>query len=123
VQIQKFDDLLARGNLLEDTLFLSRVNVPTRKFDEGLIRGDGWALLNATGEVLMENFGMELEAELVLNPDDEPGYYELAILGDDGHALEITPEGHPGKKVVDHDKVTATRMTCSHKLVRLEQGK
>jgi hypothetical protein len=124
-KIQKFSELLSKGKALEGTIFMSNLNIPTRKFDRGFPRENGSMVMNGMGQTLIENFGVEFTGSLKLMSDDEEGYYEIGLIADDGVSLDMNkapgPEGL--QNIIDADQTTPSKFSCSNYLVRLERGK
>lgn len=107
-------------NGLDVDLFFRWVNVPTRSFDSGFFTVEGGEpLKRADGEILVENFSVYYESNLVLG-EAAPGRYEIAILSDDGAVLKIYGAGEAGTDYLnDNDGTHPTRMSCSNTAIDL----
>lgn len=121
----KVDDYLKFGKDSNLTLFFDRLNVPTRPWDRGFTNRDGEVFKNPlTKEALYEYFALEIKSQLKLGAKDMAGDYQLALLSDDGAALEVkdanSPDGY--RNFIDNDGVHPTRMGCSFTSVHLEKN-
>lgn len=124
-KIQNFSELLKKGKALEGAIYMSNLNIPTRKFDKGFPRENGLMVMNAMGQNLIENFGIEFTGSLELMKDDEPGYYEIGLIADDGVVLEMNkgPLPEEMKGIIEGDHLTSSKLFCSNFLVRMEKNK
>ncbi len=114
-------DYLANGHHVEATLFLSQINVPTRKFDMGFVTESGELLTSQNGDKLYEYFGLQMESVIALAPDDSPGEYQLGLLADDGAILEAD-FGQGYEVLVNDDGTHATKMACAPKTVTMDHN-
>ena len=121
-KIEHFKELLQKGTPVEGLIYMSKLNIPTRKFDKGFPREDGTMVTNSAGAVLIENFGIEFQGSFDLLPEDGPGYYEIGVISDDGPVLEVESEGQM-ISIISGDHVTPSKFFCADKLVRMEAGK
>lgn len=121
-KIQHFSELLEKGKLLDGVIYMSKLNVPTRKFEKGFPREDGTMVMNSMGQVLMENFGIEFSGSLSLLPEDGDGYYEIGVISDDGSVLDVEADGKM-VSIISGDHTTPSKFFCSNNLVRMEAGK
>ncbi len=116
--VSRFEDLLQKGVVLDKSVYLSQLFIPTRKFDEGFQSTDGALLMNSQNEALIENFGLDLSSELALSASDGPGYYEIALIADDGVGMDADQQN-----IIQADILTPSKMSCAKMLVRMEAGK
>ncbi len=107
------------GVKLDATLFLNDIFVKTRSFDLGFVTQSGQVLKNHKGEELYEYFGIQMDTELRLGPDDQVGQYQLAILSDDGALLDVKT-GSEFETIVNNDGTHSTRMGCATKPIRMD---
>ncbi len=121
-KIEHFSDLVTKGSPVDGLIYMSKLNIPTRKFDKGFPREDGSMVVNNMGKVLIENFGIEFTGQLELQAGDEPGYYEIGLLADDGVILDIQASNE-SVSIISGDHYTPTKFFCSQSLVRMEAGK
>ena len=104
---------------IESKLYLSKLDVPTRAFDRGFPRLDGSMIQTEEGDDLHEYFSIEFRTELNLGEADESGWYEFAILSDDGVRMNFD---NSEEDYIDHGNKTPTKMHCASHSVYLEQG-
>lgn len=105
-------------------LFSSQINVPTRSFDRGFIPmgPDAEPLTTEAGDLLVENFGIYYQSNLVLG-EAAAGRYEIATLSDDGSFLRISEALADGSDfVLDNDGIHPTRMKCSTQVIELDES-
>ncbi len=113
-------DYLEHGNPIQSTLYFDQILVPTRAFDLGFYTQTGDLVLNSEGEAIYEYFALRLETQLTLADNEEEGWYQMAVLSDDGTLLqEKLPDGSLDT-IIDSDGFTPTRMGCSVKSVYLD---
>lgn len=111
-------------NGIDVDVFNSWINVPTRSFDAGFFTAGNSsdALTRDDGEVLVENFSLYYQSNLILG-DAVAGRYELAMIADDGSVLKIQSAASDGSDyVINNDGVHATKMKCSTQVIDLNAG-
>jgi hypothetical protein len=108
----------------EKDIFLTDVNVPTRMFTEGFSTPNGDVLKKDSGEKLIEYFGLKMSTHLVLSDTDEEGFYELAVLADDGSNLIIkSGDGdNADETLIENDGDHPTRMGCATRTIHLRKN-
>jgi hypothetical protein len=116
-----FNDFYNRGTWMEAKLFLSDLNVPTRRFDLGFFSQDGQLLVDQTGDKLYENFALEMETRVQLQDSDAEGDYQFAVLSDDGAIVEID-RGNGWEVLINNDGLTPTRLRGSMNRVPMVRG-
>ncbi len=115
-------DFMANAHIAEANIYLDRLYIPTRPFDRGFYTQSGTLVTNTNGNTLYEYFGMHIESQLQLSPEEPAGYYQLAVLADDGALLKI-PDGNGGyKTIVNNDGTHATKMACATEPVYLDHN-
>ncbi len=117
-------DYFGGGNEFIQTttpIYLSQINVPTRKFDQGFLLSDGTYLVDQGGNKLIEYFALKMKSLLKLSPADEEGDYELATISDDGSRLLLNL-GYGDQEVIVNDGAHSTRMRCANDPVTLSQN-
>lgn len=105
-------------------LFSSQVNVPTRSFDLGFVPmgPEAEALTTEAGDLLVENFGIHYQSNLILG-EAAAGRYEVATLSDDGSYLRISEAlSDGGDFILDNDGTHPTRMKCSTQVIELDES-
>lgn len=109
------------GKKSETPIFMSEINVPTTKFDKGFELENGQFVLNDMGGKLFEYFALDLRGRIRLGEVEENGYYQFALLSDDGAIFDIEfEEGE--KELINNDQLTPTRMKCASKAVYFDKS-
>ncbi len=123
-RVTRVDDLISSGHDAGVRLVLNRLDVPTVAFTHGFVDSEtGTPLKRSTGEVLNEWFSIDLRSQLSLTNADEEGFYQLALLSDDGAVLEIDESsGIAPTKLIDNDGTHPTRMGCGVKAIYMKRG-
>ncbi|MCC6276818.1 MAG: fibronectin type III domain-containing protein [Oligoflexia bacterium] len=106
-------DYVTYGHPVDADLYFNELNTPTRPFDRGFVNQNGEVFLNANGTTLYEYFGIHLETNFELAPEDAPGDYQFAMLTDDGSVLEVSDSLAGYRVLVNNDGVHPTRLGCS----------
>lgn len=124
-KINNFGELLSKGKALDGVIYMSNLNIPTRKFDKGFPRENGTMVMNGMGQTLIENFGIEFTGSLNLMAGDEEGFYEVGLIADDGVSLDMNKGTTPEvlKNIISADHTTPSKFSCSNYLVRMEKNK
>lgn len=115
-------DYIDNGTPVQTTLYFDRLFVPTRAFDLGFYTQDGTLVLNHNNEPIYEYFGLRLESQLMLAQSEAPGWYQMAILSDDGAILQQKNPDGSLSVIVDNDGTHPTRMGCSVQPVYLDHN-
>lgn len=108
-------------------IFLSQVNVPTRKFDQGFMLSDGSFLSDTNNNKLIEWFALRMKSVLKLSDTDAEGLYEIATISDDGSRLFLgQPAGADGivppeVEIVNNDGAHSTRMKCASQPINMSR--
>jgi hypothetical protein len=110
---QKIQDVLSNGTPADRTLFLSDLNIPTRRFELGFTNQLGETLKTNGGQTVVEWFALKMSTVLHLRPDQEEGLYEFSVLSDDGAILKIRNDGGTYDTVINNDGNHPTRLGCS----------
>ena len=115
-------DIINNATIVPATIYLDRLFIPTRPFDRGFTTQAGNLIQTENGDTLYEYFAVRMESQLQLAANENPGYYQLATLADDGALLKI-PDGNGGYKiVVNNDGTHPTRMACATEPVYLDHN-
>lgn len=104
---------------IDAKLYLSRLDVPTRRFNLGFPKIDGSKIKNTEGQDLLEYFSIDFKTELLLGDQDEEGEYEFAVLSDDG--VEMTM-GENADIILSSPNIQSTKMVCSSTTVTLSKS-
>ncbi len=115
------DDYIENAHPIESIVYFDQVFIPTRAFDLGFYTQDGQLVLNHNDEPIYEYFALRLESKLTLSEAEEPGWYQMAVLSDDGSKIvEKLPDGSE-EIIVDNGLQTATRMGCSVRSIYMDR--
>lgn len=113
-------DYIALATPLEQTLFFTDINVPTRSFNMGFSTQTDGVLKDDQGNVLIEYMGLKMRTDIGLTTEDEEGFYEFAILSDDGAVMKIK-DGNQWTEIVNNDGDHPTKLGCSTTTIRMTQ--
>tara|TARA_B100001248_G_C27392046_1_gene463008 strand:+ start:335 stop:1468 length:1134 start_codon:yes stop_codon:yes gene_type:complete len=105
-------DYIENGVESENHIFFTDLNVPTRRFELGFPLQTEEIMQTDDGQDLVENFALAFDTVISLGEGQEPGYYEFAILSDDGSVLDFKVDGD-FQRIVDNDGNHPTKMGCS----------
>jgi hypothetical protein len=115
------DEFIENAESYDLDLYFNRLFVPTRAWDRGFYTMDGQLVTNPNGEPLYENFAVDMETVLKLSPGEAPGYYQMAILADDGALLRIHEES--GDRIlINNDDLHPTKMGCAEEPIYLDEN-
>lgn len=118
------EDYVNKAQKSAQSLFFADLNVPTRMFTEGFATQSNDVLKDDSGNKLIEYFGVKFETTIKLAADDEEGYYELALLSDDGSKLKIkngVGDNATLKTIIDNDGDHPSRFGCASELVYMSR--
>jgi len=113
-------DYIDNGTPIQSTLYFDKLFVPTRAFDLGFYTQDGTLVTNENNEAIYEYFGLRLETQLMLGESEEPGWYQMSTLADDGAVLSQVNADGSKTVIVNNDGTHATKMACASKAVYLD---
>jgi hypothetical protein len=118
------DAILEKGKDAGVKLVLNSINVPTTAFTRGFAESaTSTPLKKADGSTLVEWFGIDVRSDLILSDSDAEGYYQFALLSDDGSVLTIdTEQANGGTVLVNNDGSHPTKMGCSTSAVFLKKN-
>jgi hypothetical protein len=121
---KKVDDVLTRGKDAGVRLILNSLNVPTTAFTRGFVESStNTPLKKADGTTLIEWFGIDMHSNLMLANGDAEGYYQFALLSDDGSILSIDTEAAGGGTVlVDNDNNHPTKLGCAASAIPMKKN-
>lgn len=111
-------DVVAKAKKVDGTIFMSQVNVPTRRFEDGFAAAGQEPLKDDTGNKLIEYFGLRMKTELALTDDDAEGTYQLATISDDGLVVSSGSAMLAGT----YDQIHSTRSDCGTITFTLKKG-
>jgi hypothetical protein len=110
------DFFYSNGTLVNALINLKQLFVSTRSFTAGFPTSMGGLILDNAGNTLHEYFAFRMETVLKLDvAADLPGFYQFAVLSDDGSMLLTKASGSNmyNQAIVSNDGDHSTRMGCS----------
>ena len=116
----RIQDYLDHGQPIQSTLYFDQLYVPTRAFDLGFYTQQGELVTNNDDEAIYEYFALRLESQLTLAQNEAPGWYQMAVLSDDGAVLSAKKSDGSLETLIDNDGFTPTRMGCAMKSVYMD---
>lgn len=113
-------DYIDNGTPIQSTLYFDQLFVPTRAFDLGFYTQDGQLVTNQNDDPIYEYFGLRLESQLTLADNEPEGWYQMAILSDDGAVLSEKLPDDSLDIIVDNNGNHPTRMGCASKAIYMD---
>ncbi len=110
------NDYIQQGQKSQQTLFFSKLDIPTRVFSMGFPSETGASIQDDSQNTLNEYFALSVSSILKLAPSDAEGEYELALLSDDGAVMQIRDQGGVYQTVVNNDGDHPTRLGCGQRV-------
>lgn len=112
-------DYINNAHQADVNVYLDRLYVPTRPWDRGFVNMAGEEFqINDTK--VFEYFAISVNTEIKLGTNEQPGYYQLGLLADDGAILTILDENGQEKVLVNDDGTHPTKMGCATEPVYLD---
>jgi hypothetical protein len=105
-------DYVTKAKLSNQNLFFTDMFVPTRLFSTGFKTQTGSVLNDDAGNLLIENFGLQMDTVIRLGANDAEGTYEFTLLSDDGSTMTLNNNGNIST-IISNDGDHPTRMGCS----------
>lgn len=109
------------GTRIQRPYVLDALLVPSRDSDMGFPIPSG-LLRKDDGEILRTYYALDLYSSLSLGADDEEGYYQFAVLSDDGTTLHFMDETGRFVSVLADEGEHAPRVACSSKAIYMKKG-
>lgn len=115
------EDYIKHGVLADAVIYLDRVFIQTHRFKKAFktMAGDQLPLHD---KKLYKGFAMSVESQLKLGANEQPGYYQLALIADAGALLKIIDADGSEKVIVDNDGRHSTKMACATERVYLDHN-
>lgn len=107
--VEDFEDL---GIKVSTPLYFDQLNVPTRLFKEGFQASDGSLITTAKGDSVIDYFALRFDSVIQLSPNEKPGWYQFAILSDDGSVVRIG-DSDDSRLLINNDGHHASRLGCA----------
>lgn len=121
VQYQTAQEYVDKATRSQQSLFFTDVNVPTRMWSSGFATQSSDVVKDDLGAKLIEWFGLKLESNIGLGPNDPEGDYEFAVLADDGVVMKGQLSG-VWQTLVSSDGTHPTKMGCSSKIISMTKS-
>lgn len=104
------------------TIYLDRLYTPPRPFDLGFYTQSGELIKTVNNDTLYQYFGIQVKSQLQLAVNEEPGYYQLALLADVGGKIKITDANGVEHTIVNSEGMSATKFACAAEPVYLDRN-
>lgn len=115
-------DYINHAHVAQAEIYLDRLFVPTRPSDRPFYTESGVPITNLQGDAIYQNFGLRMHSQLQLAAHEEPGYYQLAIMSNDGAVFKVS-DGQGGyKTLVDNDGEHPTAFACASEPIYLDKN-
>lgn len=116
------EDYMNHGQLANATLYLDRLFVPTRPSDRPFYMNNGQPIVSVDGTSIYKYFGVRMHSNLQLAANEAPGYYQLAVMSNDGAVLKVD-DGQGGfKTIVNNDGPHPTQLACATEPIYLDHN-
>jgi hypothetical protein len=115
------EDYINNGTRVDAGLYLDRLFVKTRPFDRGFVTRAGTEV-QIDDKKLFEYFAIDVDTQLQLGDNEQPGYYQLALLSDDGALLKSYDQNGSEYILVNNNGTHPTRMACATEPVYMDRN-
>lgn len=115
-------DFFTNAQVADVNIFLDRLFIPNLPFKGSFHTQAGSLVTTTDGSPLSKYFGMQMESQLQLAPGEPAGYYQLAVIADDGAVLKIADGSGGYKTLVNNNGNHATKMACANDAIYLDQN-
>jgi hypothetical protein len=115
------ESYIQNGKRVDADIYLDRLFVKTRPFDRGFTTQAGTQVEFAE-QKLYEYFAIDVDSQLQLGADETAGYYQLALLSDDGALLKTFADNGSEITLVNNNGTHPTKMACSSVPVYLDHN-
>ena len=112
------DQYINTGTQAATLIYMSQVFVPTRSFESGFQAADGSYVTDNYGNKLTEYFALDLRTFYKLGTNETAGYYEFAIISDDGAVIQTMVNGS-WVDYINNDGYNSSKLGCDTKGVYL----
>jgi hypothetical protein len=106
------EDYINKGTLANAYIYLDRLFVQSQPFTNGLVDSNG-NTIDLEGVNFYENFAVDVNAQLQLAVNEAPGYYQLALISDDGALLKQVNSDGTEMVLVNNNGSHPTKMACA----------
>ena len=88
---QGLDDFFSRAKPDTTPIYLPQLDITTRSFLDGFIKGDGTKVKDDDNDDLIQNFSLTLQSNIQLTASDSEGSYQFALVSDNGARRQHGP--------------------------------
>lgn len=103
-QFTTIDDYINFAALAPATIYLDRLYTPPRPFNLGFYTQSGELVKTNNGDAIYKNFGIRMTSQLQLAANENPGYYQLALIASTGGRIKIVDSSGVEKIIVSTEK-------------------
>lgn len=115
------EDYINKGTLANAYIYLDRLFVQSQPFTKGLVDSNG-NTIDLEGVNFYENFVVDVNAQLQLGVNEAPGYYQLALISDDGALLKQVGDDGSEVILVNNNGSHPTKMACGDEPVYMDHN-
>lgn len=116
------EDFMQNAEVVPSAIYFDRLFIPTRPWDRPFVTQAGETITNSYGTPVYEYFALRLESQLKLAQGQLPGYYQIALMSDDGSTMSWKNTDGTESLFIDNDGDHSTKMKCSMEPVYLDQN-
>lgn len=121
-KLQRYFEIGKRVNQENVKLVFPEIVFPTQLYTHGFKYGSDY-LRTDGGEKLFEFFALDLKGVVQLMANQSEGFYQFAIISDDGSRLSIVNEDGTHSMVLGHEGWRATQMSCASQAIFMTKDK
>lgn len=103
-QFSTIDDYINFAVLAPVTIYLDRLYTPPRPFNLGFYTRSGDLVKTENGDTIYKNFGIRMTSQLQLAENENPGYYQLALIASTGGRIKTIDSSGTEKIIVSTEK-------------------
>ncbi len=109
-------EFLEKGIAVENPIRLSQINFSSIELTGGLRKKGSEKLRTHSGIMITDTFALDLRSEIQLGASDPEGYYQFALISDDGAILQLFDQ--PGSaQVINNDGSHLSKVECTRRPV------
>jgi len=106
------EEYIQKGTLVDAHMYLDRLFIQSQPFTKGIVDSNG-NTIDLEGVRFYENFAVDMDAQLQLAVNESPGYYQLALISDDGALLKQVNSDGTELILVNNNGSHPTKMACA----------
>lgn len=104
------------------TIYLDRLYTPPRPFDLGFYTQSGELVKSINNDTIYQYFGIQVKSQLQLAINEEPGYYQMALLADVGAKIKITDDSGVEQTIINTEGMHSLKFACAAEPVYLDRN-